>query len=141
MKVSIVKALLEEKLDELQNRAKAGRGDLVIQPNSDPLDRAKDESSRMSAASLGERDKNLIQAVQEALGRIEEGRYGECARCREEIAPRRLEFVPWAILCVACQEHSERTRFMENEKSVQKLTDHGQAMIAEIQRERHTERI
>ena len=48
------------------------------------------------------------QQVAAALRRIEEGEYGECGNCGEDIDPRRLEAQPEAPLCLACQSLRER---------------------------------
>ncbi len=47
---------------------------------------------------------NLMREVQEALERIEDGTYMQCAACGQPIPPKRLEAVPWAKYCVPCQE-------------------------------------
>jgi DnaK suppressor protein len=39
-----------------------------------------------------------------ALGRIDDGTYGECLNCGQEIGPKRLEAIPWARYCITCQE-------------------------------------
>ena len=49
-----------------------------------------------------------IASVQRALGRIEDGTYGTCVRCGEEIAPERLEARPEAALCISCARSEER---------------------------------
>jgi DnaK suppressor protein len=46
--------------------------------------------------------------VTEALERIEEGSYGQCVACENEINPKRLEAVPWARYCLQCQERLEQ---------------------------------
>lgn len=49
----------------------------------------------------------LLREVKAALARIERGTYGVCESCEEPIKPRRLDAVPWARLCVACQEKAD----------------------------------
>ena len=49
-----------------------------------------------------------IASVQRALGRIEDGTYGRCVRCGEEIASERLEARPEAALCISCARSEER---------------------------------
>jgi RNA polymerase-binding transcription factor DksA len=49
-----------------------------------------------------------IASVKRALGRIEDGTYGECVRCGEDIAPARLEARPEAALCIDCARSNER---------------------------------
>ncbi|MCL6627186.1 MAG: TraR/DksA C4-type zinc finger protein, partial [Alicyclobacillus shizuokensis] len=58
--------------------------------------------------SLSENVKDLLQKVNEALERIENGTYGICEMCEEEIAPERLEALPFTRLCVTCQSEIEK---------------------------------
>jgi DnaK suppressor protein len=53
------------------------------------------------------RHRSRLRDIDEALRRIEEGTYGICSECEEEIPVRRLNVVPFALLCVACQEKLE----------------------------------
>jgi DnaK suppressor protein len=55
-----------------------------------------------------ESEESLIRKIEEALQRIREGTYGCCADCGEEISVERLEALPFASLCVKCQEQEER---------------------------------
>jgi DnaK suppressor protein len=45
-----------------------------------------------------------LRLVEEALDRLESGDYGICQHCEQPIAPKRLNAIPWARYCVACQE-------------------------------------
>ena len=49
-----------------------------------------------------------LTQVQAALKRLDEGKYGICARCSNEINPERLKTIPYTTLCVSCQERFER---------------------------------
>jgi DnaK suppressor protein len=49
-------------------------------------------------------ERDLLQLIDEALARIESGRYGECQHCGGPMQPKRLDAVPWARHCVPCQE-------------------------------------
>jgi len=49
-----------------------------------------------------------LTQVRAALKRLDEGKYGICARCGNEINPERLRAIPYTILCVNCQERFER---------------------------------
>jgi DnaK suppressor protein len=57
-----------------------------------------------------DRESKLLKEVQAALKRVEEGSYGTCLRCEEEIPEKRMKAVPWAAYCVPCQETIERQR-------------------------------
>jgi RNA polymerase-binding transcription factor DksA len=48
-----------------------------------------------------------IEQITAALNRITQGTYGRCIRCGEQIAPARLEALPYAAACIACQSHVE----------------------------------
>ena len=49
-----------------------------------------------------------LTQVGAALKRLDEGKYGICARCGNEINPERLKAIPYTTFCVSCQEHFER---------------------------------
>ncbi len=127
---------LKEKLSNMKAEIVARSGDtkkgLEVQNSADLIDRSVNEANRMAAASLGDRDRSMILALETALERIEGGGYGICDRCEVEIAPRRLECVPWATLCMSCQEHEEKKP--ELSKPVKRLADHGREIEAEARR-------
>ncbi len=50
------------------------------------------------------RYKQLLEEVEAALRRIEDGSYGVCGGCRNAIPARRLQALPWARYCVSCAE-------------------------------------
>jgi DnaK suppressor protein len=53
-------------------------------------------------------DRTTLQLVEEALGRIQDGTFGECCHCHEELQQKRLEAVPWTRYCLSCQEKEEQ---------------------------------
>jgi DnaK suppressor protein len=57
--------------------------------------------------SVEDNARELYKQVAEALARVENGTYGTCVRCGEEIAPGRLQAVPAARLCITCKEWEE----------------------------------
>jgi YteA family regulatory protein len=54
--------------------------------------------------SFRNNDKFIIAEVDEALRKIKNGNYGLCERCGKEIAEERLDFIPYARLCISCEE-------------------------------------
>ena len=58
--------------------------------------------------TLEENSEQVLQQIEQALARIEEGTFGTCARCGREIPVERLEARPWATLCIDCQREMER---------------------------------
>ena len=60
--------------------------------------------------ALRDRAIQHLAAVDAALARLDEGRFGTCLRCGREIAPARLEALPWAAHCIECQGALDRER-------------------------------
>jgi DnaK suppressor protein len=80
-------------------------------------DRGKDEGDRAAISlarelDLGQksRDRTLLTAVDAALRRINDGTFGECLNCGQEINIKRLEAIPWVRYCIACQELIDGTK-------------------------------
>ena len=53
---------------------------------------------------LKQTDAKILQAIEEALVRIEKGTYGVCRDCGEPIAEARLQAIPWTRVCITCKE-------------------------------------
>ena len=53
---------------------------------------------------LKQTDAKILQAIEEALLRIEKGTYGICRDCGEPIAEARLRAIPWTRVCITCKE-------------------------------------
>ena len=75
-----------------------------------PADIGDETFERSKDLTLLRRAQNRIRALESALERYEEGRYGLCLRCGRHIAQERLEILPEAELCVACQNAEEASR-------------------------------
>jgi DnaK suppressor protein len=50
-----------------------------------------------------------VRQLRSAIERIDDGSYGVCLQCEENIAPNHLKAVPWAELCINCQEGTDRS--------------------------------
>ena len=74
----------------------------------DPVEQATAEAEAELMIWLHRTDGRLLQAIEDALGRINHRAYGMCESCRRSIAKGRLEAVPWTRHCLHCkeQEHS-----------------------------------
>ena len=66
-----------------------------------------DTSQRDLQLGLVSKEQEILYRIDEALQRIEEGTYGKCESCGELIKESRLKAVPFAKLCVPCQEKEE----------------------------------
>ena len=102
-----LKATLETKLATIATGYER-RADIVIQQSPDALDQTQYAAERDLAVSLLNRETKLSRRVQSALMRMEDGTYGVCLICEEPISVKRLQAVPWAELCLGCQERSDR---------------------------------
>ena len=74
----------------------------------DEIDQATTDNEQSMRMRLRNREILYIKKIDEALKRIEEGCFGECEACEEDIEMRRLEARPTATLCVSCKEEQER---------------------------------
>ncbi|HEV2387602.1 MAG TPA: TraR/DksA C4-type zinc finger protein [Candidatus Acidoferrales bacterium] len=77
-------------------------------PTVDLADKAANSYTKEFLFGQTDTDRVTLRLVDEALRRIQQGSYGECLICHEEIQQKRLEAVPWARHCVACQEKFEK---------------------------------
>ena len=79
----------------------------------DPTDRASLESDRNFMLRIRDRERKLILKIREALQRIEDGGFGICELCGDDISIERLNARPVTTLCIDCkrrQEAQERAR-------------------------------
>jgi DnaK suppressor protein len=75
--------------------------------NPDPLDLAQDYRSKERRSAMLVQSKRQLQQVEAALQRLDKGTYGKCVQCGAAIEPARLRVLPYAALCVRCQERQE----------------------------------
>ncbi len=101
------KKILEEKQAELA-KVLRNRDAIAIEKSADALDEVQHAAERELAIRNLDRESNLLRLVKLAIRRIEEGTYGTCLHCEEDINPRRLAAVPWTPYCIACQEMADR---------------------------------
>jgi DnaK suppressor protein len=73
----------------------------------DPNDRATLESGRSFELRIRDRERKLLTKIDEAIVRIDEGSYGVCEDCGEEIGLKRLEARPVTTLCIDCKTIQE----------------------------------
>lgn len=105
-----IRRRLEAEQDDLLASARTTVSGLIVPVESapDPLDRAVADRDRGMIERIRSRESRLIAKIQAALERIEDGSYGICERCGEEIAAGRLMARPVAALCIACKSELER---------------------------------
>ena len=104
----LLKTTLQNKLETIVTGSDK-RGDIVIQHSADALDQTQFATERDLVVTLLNRDTVMSRRVKAALGRMEDGTYGICLTCEDSISVKRLQAVPWAELCLRCQEGSDLT--------------------------------
>ena len=116
---NLSKSQLERMRADLERRQhwllNASRGRLDT-PDAEEADRAGDEADLAQVAlhtdlalDARARESREVQLIDEALSKIENGSYGVCSECSETIPLPRLEALPFAALCIDCQEELEAT--------------------------------
>jgi DnaK suppressor protein len=109
--------ILTKRLSELFTEAEktvAGMTD-TEETFPDPTDRATLESDRNFILRIRDRERKLIMKIREALQRMDDGTFGQCEACGDEIGIDRLKARPVTTLCIECkrrQEANERARGM-----------------------------
>jgi DnaK suppressor protein len=73
-------------------------------------DDANETSEQETMLTLHQASVHMLDQVNAALGRMEEGKYGTCANCGKQINPARLEARPESIYCIDCQGLADRGR-------------------------------
>jgi DnaK suppressor protein len=97
------RAILTARVAELE-RFTRQRDGITVERSADQVEEVQAASERALAVSNLDREYNQLRISRAALRRIEEGSFGTCRQCDEDIHPKRLAAVPWAPFCVRCQE-------------------------------------
>ena len=103
--IALRERLLAERasLEELSQGSRDARQPVALDQQSDGrLSRMDAMQAQAMALAAKRRRRVQMQRIDATLRRIEEGEYGYCVGCGEEIAPRRLEIDPTAALCTGC---------------------------------------
>jgi DnaK suppressor protein len=102
--------LLQQQLDELLREAGKTATEMADEKTNfpDPTDRASLESDRNFELRIRDRERKLISKIREAIERIEEGNFGVCESCEEEIGEARLRARPVTTMCIDCKTEQER---------------------------------
>ncbi len=79
-----------------------------LEATQDPADMAANAYTKELLISMSANDRGLLALIDEALLRIEGGKFGDCVNCGEPVQEKRLEAVPWARCCLKCQDLQER---------------------------------
>jgi DnaK suppressor protein len=109
--------LLSSMLEEAQQKGDSTLEELTDSNEvfADPADRATAESDRSFTLRIRDRERRLIRKIQAALQRIDDGSYGICEDCGEEIGVPRLKARPVTKLCINCKSKQEEDEHLRSE--------------------------
>src|SRR5258705_6847896 len=101
-----VRDVLRPKQAELNSSR--GLESIAIERSADELEEADYKTVREMAIASLNRESAVRRSVGSALHRAQDGSFGTCMHCESEISRRRLDAVPWAALCIRCQEAADQ---------------------------------
>ena len=111
--------LLNERLKNLLEEAEKTVTGMTNERDSfpDPTDRANLETDRNFLLRIRDRERKLIGKIKEALARIDDGTFGTCEECGEDISEERLKARPVTTLCIDCKTKEEEEEEKEKKKA------------------------
>ncbi len=89
-------------------RVNRDRGAVAIERSADQLEKIREDSQRTPAVCNLNLEFSHLRAPLTALRRLEESNFGTCPECDQDIHPKRLAAVPWAPVCIWCDEALDR---------------------------------
>ncbi len=108
-KTELMKGIQHIANDNLKTSQRDAAGDLSAY-SLHMADVASDNYDREFSLSLADNEQRLLHRIETALEKIEDGKFGLCELCNKKISKVRLKAVPYAELCVPCQEKQEKKR-------------------------------
>ena len=102
--------LLAKKKEILRNAQRTLNEDMTLDADDlpDEMDLASSEYLQSFTFRLRGREKTFLKKIDHALTKIDDGSFGTCEECGEEISVKRLEARPETTLCIRCKEDQER---------------------------------
>ncbi len=110
-KLKLFKEKLDAKKDEIlaaYEKNKSYGMEANGEGAQDLADRAASSYTKEFLFSLSNTERDTLQLVDEAIGRLEKKVFGVCVACEGEMEKKRLAAVPWAKHCLSCQEMQEQ---------------------------------
>lgn len=109
-KLSFFRELLIQKIESLRQEAERTVGGMTGERENfpDPTDRASLEADRNFQLRVRDRERKLINKIETALRRIDDGTFGICLECGDEISEERLLARPFTEQCIHCKTEQER---------------------------------
>ncbi|WP_298270181.1 RNA polymerase-binding protein DksA [Geobacter sp.] len=109
-KLEYFRSILNEEMRSLLEDAGKTVSEMTVDSTNfpDPNDRATQESDRNFELRIRDRERKLINKIKDALERIDDGSFGTCEVCGEDISEARLKARPVTTLCIDCKMEQER---------------------------------
>jgi len=109
-KLEHFRGVLQEEMRSLLEEAGKTVSEMTADTTNfpDPNDRATQESDRNFELRIRDRERRLINKIKEALERIDDGSFGVCEVCGEDISEGRLRARPVTTLCIDCKIEEEK---------------------------------
>lgn len=107
------KKILIQRRTELLNKVNNAQRDMDVDYEAnvgDEIDTASQTSQKEMFFELAANDKITLDAINDALAKIENGTYGKCECCGCNIPVERLKAIPWGRYCIQCQEEAEKPK-------------------------------
>jgi len=113
-KLEYFRGILQEEMRTLLDEAGKTVSEMTADNTNfpDPNDRATQESDRNFELRIRDRERKLINKIREALERIDDGSFGTCEMCGEDISDGRLKARPVTTLCIDCKIEEEKREKM-----------------------------
>lgn len=116
MKITYEK-VKEKLLSEKETLIAELKSECEVDSNGDETDAIQAKIMLQLNKQLNVRAKNKIAQIDDALKKLENKTYGTCEDCEEQIGEKRLEFNPYFLTCVACEEDREREEELRQKNS------------------------
>jgi DnaK suppressor protein len=107
--------ILYAKQEELEHMLRPRDG-IAVERSPDALDQVRNAADLEIRIRSLDRESTILREVRSAIRRIEDGSFGVCVNCEDEIASRRLAAIPWTPLCIHCQQQAECEHQMGTER-------------------------
>ena len=115
--IQFFRDMLNAMLEEILQKGQATIDDMTetVEVYADPADRATAESDRAFTLRLRDRERKLIKKIQQAIQRIDDGEFGLCVECGDEIGTARLKARPMTTLCINCKSKQEEDEMVRGD--------------------------
>src|SRR5688500_6895646 len=114
-KIESYRVLLKNRRDTLSREIRQATDAMINDDEAyaDSVDQAAADTDRTIIVQSKNREREILSQIDQALRRLEEGIFGECERCGEEIAEARIKAFPFTTLCIDCKAEieSEENRY------------------------------